>query len=520
MSNDMLYDFIKKSITKFCPLFYFLDIQKLSEERLLELFESFANSDETSRKHFGYMKCNLEFVMQLVKDKGNLQRKISDLENEKSQIQDKLTKVETEKSKLKELFEQTKKAKSDLEMENSSLKKQLSDIEDEMNPIIGTITARVKSGLLFSAQIKLREKKSSLDKSKSKYIVSTSNAKILGEAAYKSGQPITSLDQETICFGGKAGTYYVRALVFSEEGKAAEIVSNPVTTSGSSIAFGFEGKAVQVALIDGKYKLEVWGAQGGDGGGTREYSSPGKGGLGGYSVGILTLSEVSNMHVLVGGMGVTAAASDGAVTRGGFPDGGDTKTGLGRYTSVPGTGGGSTSIRVSSDTLFTRLIVAGGGGGASGDISKTWNGGCGGGQSGENCSCCQGAGTQVGSTPGQGYGSSSSAGVFGHGATSGYRNGANSGGGGGGGWYGGGSGGHGNNNVCSGGGGGSGWIFTASSFSEWQSGDPSEASHYSLGSQFYLSNAVTIPGNSKFPSTNGGRETGHQGNGYAKITPE
>lgn len=313
----------------------------------------------------------------------------------------------------------------------------------------------------------------------------------------------------------------MRALVFSEEGKAAEIVSNPVTTSGSSIAFGYEGKAVQVALLDGKYKLEVWGAQGGDGGGTRQTSSPGKGGLGGYSVGSLTLSEASNMHVLVGGMGVTAAASDGAVTRGGFPDGGDTKTGLREsYTSVPGTGGGSTSIRVSSNTLFTRLIVAGGGGGASGDSINTWHGGCGGGQSGEICNCSQGAGTQVGSTPGQGYGSRGSAGVFGHGATSGYRKGANSGGGGGGGWYGGGSGGHGNNNLCSGGGGGSGWIFTASSFSVWQSGDPSEASHYSLGSQFYLSNAATIPGNSEFPSTNGGRETGHQGNGYAKITPE
>ncbi|KAK8890745.1 hypothetical protein M9Y10_035530 [Tritrichomonas musculus] len=298
MSNDMLYDFIKKSITKFCPLFYFLNIQKLSEERLLELCESFANSDETSRKLFEYLKCNLEFVMLLVKDKGNLQRKISDLENEKSQIQDNLTKaereknqiqdklnkveteksqiqdklnkVETEKTKLTELFEQTKNAKSDLETENSSLKKQLSDIEDEMSRISGTITARVKSSLLFSAQIKLQEKKSPLDKSKSKYIVSTSNAKMLGEAAYKRGQPITSLDQETICFGGKAGTYYVRALVFSEEGKATEIVSNPVTTSGSSIAFGYEGKAVQVTLIDGKYKLEVWGAQGGDGGGTRQ----------------------------------------------------------------------------------------------------------------------------------------------------------------------------------------------------------------------------------------------------------
>ena len=83
-------------------------------------------------------------------------------------------------------------------------------------------------------------------------------------------------------------------------------------------------------------------------------------------------------------------------------------------------------------------------------------------------------------------------------------------GGGGGGWYGGGtsqsssSGGD-----TQGGGGGSGYVLTASS---------SKPSGYALGSQYYLTNANTIAGNASMPSVSGGTETGHTGNGYARIT--
>ena len=92
------------------------------------------------------------------------------------------------------------------------------------------------------------------------------------------------------------------------------------------------------------------------------------------------------------------------------------------------------------------------------------------------------------------------AGTFGNGAVSyGWSGG---GGAGGGGWYGGGSGFH-----C--GGGGSGYVLTSSS---------SKPSGYALGSQYYLSNAATYAGNTSFASTSGGTETGHSGNGYARIT--
>ena len=57
-------------------------------------------------------------------------------------------------------------------------------------------------------------------------------------------------------------------------------------------------------------------------------------------------------------------------------------------------------------------------------------------------------------------------------------------------------------------GGGSGFVWTGSN----------APSGYLLGSEYYLANASTIAGNASMPSPSGGTETGHTGNGYARIT--
>ena len=81
-----------------------------------------------------------------------------------------------------------------------------------------------------------------------------------------------------------------------------------------------------------------------------------------------------------------------------------------------------------------------------------------------------------------------------------------------GGWYGGaGSYPDGSADDDRGGGGGSGYIYTESTASNYPSG-------CLLNSSYYLTSASTIAGNSSFPSTSGGSETGHSGNGYARIT--
>ena len=63
-----------------------------------------------------------------------------------------------------------------------------------------------------------------------------------------------------------------------------------------------------------------------------------------------------------------------------------------------------------------------------------------------------------------------------------------------------------------GGGGGSGFVWTSSTASNVPNG-------YSVSSTYYLTSASTTSGSSTFESTSGGTETGHSGNGYAKITP-
>ena len=196
------------------------------------------------------------------------------------------------------------------------------------------------------------------------------------------------------------------------------------------------------------------------------------------------------------------------------------------YTTDPGTGGGSTSIRIRNDTNYSRVIVAGGGG-ASGDSVFANPGGFGGGLNGGNCYYKQslqnqGAGTQTGSTRGLGDGNDrhGDPGVFGSGATGKYRKECCSGGGGGGGWFGGGSGGFGDWAWCSSGGGGSGWTFTETNLQRFKSGDSSNGSRFELNNTYYLTDSACYGGNQEFPRPDGnGNERGHTGNGYAKITP-
>lgn len=317
----------------------------------------------------------------------------------------------------------------------------------------------------------------------------------------------------------KSGTYYIRCIVFDDHGKSKELISNSVTTSGTNVAFDFSGMCETVSLPPGQYKLEVWGAKGGNSTGSKSGSYPdSQGGLGGYSCGILKLKETEKVHVYVRCQGQPGNSSDVAKTDGGFPDGGST---INKWTSVPGTGGGSTSMRLKNDTEFSRIIVAGGVGGASGSSGggSSLQGGFGGGLSGGNCQesfalhANQGAGTQTGSTGGVGCAANGDPGSFGKGAQNKYKSRADSGGGGGGGV--------GNDNGCSSGGGGSGWIFTESSFKTWKEGDSSNALKFLLNSSYYLSDAKTISGDKEFPKPDGqGTECGHSGNGYAKITPE
>lgn len=152
-----------------------------------------------------------------------------------------------------------------------------------------------------------------------------------------------------------------------------------------------------IAPLSGKYKLEAWGAQGGNvSGGSNGGTVTGVvGGYGGYSNGTIYLNEGDRIYINIGGQGVSnCVASTGqtlVTCAGGYNGGGKAKT-ADTYGYV-GSGGGATHIAKVSGLLSTLetkkesiLIVAGGGGGAMyynyNSAGAKCYGGAGGGESG------------------------------------------------------------------------------------------------------------------------------------------
>ena len=143
--------------------------------------------------------------------------------------------------------------------------------------------------------------------------------------------------------------------------------------------FEYTGGVQSIELPKGKYKLQCWGAQGG----TSYGNSSGVGSKGGYSEGVLTLTETTTLYVFVGGKG--SRGSSTSLVNGGW-NGGGASVGYSSYDSsgesgysYPACGGGATDICTvtssmsyssgrtnrSSESLLSRIIVAGGGGGGS-----------------------------------------------------------------------------------------------------------------------------------------------------------
>ena len=230
------------------------------------------------------------------------------------------------------------------------------------------------------------------------------------------------------------------------------------------------------------------------------------GGKGGYSIGTLTLKNPSTLYIRSGGQGSSNGTTSGNVTvSGGFNGGGNSKSGYYNDAFTTGGGGGRASdVRLDSDDLYARVIVAGGGGGAAGaNDSSKYGGGVSG---GSPVSGYAASATAAGTTGSFGIGGS-------HTGSYNYKYRPR---GGGGGWYGGGcvasSSDSNADTVRGSNGGGSGYVYTASTASNYPSG-------CKLNSTHYLTNAATYAGNTSFTSTtSGSNETGHSGNGYVRIT--
>ena len=283
------------------------------------------------------------------------------------------------------------------------------------------------------------------------------------------------------------------------------------TTENQVANFGFSGETVQTYTIPvgvTSVNMEVWGAQGG-GSHDAGVFYPDRGGLGGYSKGTFSTQAGQALYVCVGGRGsdgVTKAYYPSSLLSapGGYNGGGtgardNEDSGQGPETG--GGGGGATHIATSTGVLASLfpsntdkiLIVAGGGGGSSCQAP----GGCGGGETGGDAYWGGGSPpiTWQQNDQGGGRGGSSSTNCgSGQGAQDGSQEYSNGVGGGGGGYYGGCIHADNQNGRRNSGGGGSGFLKNT------------------------LSSSQTIAGSNSFVAPESGNETGHPGNGYARIT--
>ncbi|MDE7394549.1 MAG: hypothetical protein K2M95_00295, partial [Clostridiales bacterium] len=142
--------------------------------------------------------------------------------------------------------------------------------------------------------------------------------------------------------------------------------------------FAAKGAIQSITLPAGKYKLELWGAQGATG----SYNIPG--GKGGYTYGTLEITSAKTLYVAVGGQG-TRVGTTTTATGGGWNGGGN-----GKGVSMTGGGGAShiatalrsTGVLSAYNSYRTEILMVAGGGGGGAYSAEPYAGGGGGGLSG------------------------------------------------------------------------------------------------------------------------------------------
>ena len=163
----------------------------------------------------------------------------------------------------------------------------------------------------------------------------------------------------------------------------------------------------------GTYIVHLYGASGGD---ANFDNTIVLGGKGGYVTALLSFSKATKAFLYIGGRGTDRS---GSTTKGGYNKGG-------HGIMNRGSGGGATDIRLTKDDLYSRIIVAGAGGGAFSNpdyYNVHQNGGDGGGLKGMPGGYSSDVGPCVGSQDGCVDGLISDPGSFGAGSKSAFGSG-------------------------------------------------------------------------------------------------
>lgn len=267
-----------------------------------------------------------------------------------------------------------------------------------------------------------------------------------------------------------------------------ELIKAPA--EGDTIICPSLGEQQHFTLLTGQYKIKCWGSAGG----TRVLYN--KSGKGGYSEGILNNPSSTQAFIYVGGSGtynascrrISASYAETNYWLAGF-NGGGVRSGNDSFKDYATVGGGASDVRLGTDSLLSRLIVAGGGGGMGKTTSVPGDGG---GLSGTYQSSGSGINYGSGTQNSAGAGTETSiSGGFGYGGNAMFLN-NGYGGAGGGGWYGGsGTKPDSSSDDDKAGAGGSGYVLTDSSY---------KPTGYLLDERYYLTDTVLTTGGNTLPN--------------------
>ena len=115
---------IVKSLSKFCLLFQFLELQKLSNDRLEELCEMYSKSDENTRHYFDYLKCNLNLINEMNNRKKNLEEMNDEQRNKMKEFEEKIMSLQNQFNDSKNLNNEQQNKFKELE---TSLQNQINE---------------------------------------------------------------------------------------------------------------------------------------------------------------------------------------------------------------------------------------------------------------------------------------------------------------------------------------------------------------------------------------------------------
>ena len=133
IDSDKLFDIIVSSLSKFCVLFPFLDLQKLSDDRLDELCRMYSKSNEDTQHCYDYLKCNLNLINEINDRKKKLEKMSAEQKNKLSDLEKLLQKQFSESEKVNTQLDDSKKLIIDQQNKVKDLESQMELLQNRFN---------------------------------------------------------------------------------------------------------------------------------------------------------------------------------------------------------------------------------------------------------------------------------------------------------------------------------------------------------------------------------------------------